>query len=481
MAKQTIGEFMALLRKANGYTQAEVAEKLNISNRTLSSWETDRTLPDALVLPAIADLYNVTVDELLRGEKATEKTANVISDASLKNVSKQRFGRFNVKIRLLGGIAILCEAVIILACVLSLYTSAPLWLVILLGVIGGIGAGVCAILACYFANSLKLSEGITSAEDYSNDNKALLLAVKRRLSDFFGICAAAFALSFAALLIAFIVINPQDYTVLNVTVNVREAHIAVICVNAFLCVALFVAFLCTRFVGFKKVATETQYTVYKSNKRFLGKVAAFGCIPLAVVLILNITIACVFPGGKRTLYQCDDWLAFKTHLSAIVVDEHEADNFGIAAEEYYLSFPIQPELGTEYDFGNGFYGYWHGDYIEFVNGRYKPVANWEVRHNSKYGYTVWNLYAYVFDDDTSDHEYVVNARYHQDDHLYDRNDNLIGELTITQKNNMYRLEQDVSQELERTGLYTWTLIPLTTAIVCCVVYLAKRKKQKYSM
>ena len=268
---------------------------------------------------------------------------------------------------------------------------------------------------------------------------------------------------------------------LNVTVNVREAHIAVICVNAFLCVALFVAFLCTRFVGFKKVATETQYTVYKSNKRFLGKVAAFGCIPLAVVLILNITIACVFPGGKRTLYQCDDWLAFKTHLSAIVVDEHEADNFGIAAEEYYLSFPIQPELGTEYDFGNGFYGYWHGDYIEFVNGRYKPVANWEVRHNSKYGYTVWNLYAYVFDDDTSDHEYVVNARYHQDDHLYDRNDNLIGELTITQKNNMYRLEQDVSQELERTGLYTWTLIPVTAAIVCCIVYLAKRKKQKFSM
>ena len=65
MSKQTTGEFMATLRKANGYTQADVAEKLNISNRTLSSWETDRTLPDVLMLPAIADLYGVTVDELL--------------------------------------------------------------------------------------------------------------------------------------------------------------------------------------------------------------------------------------------------------------------------------------------------------------------------------------------------------------------------------------------------------------------------------
>ena len=93
MPKQTTGEFMALLRKANGYTQAEVAEKLNVSNRTLSSWETDRTLPDVLMLPAIADLYKVTVDELLRGEKATEKTANEpsITEKSLKNVRKQRF------------------------------------------------------------------------------------------------------------------------------------------------------------------------------------------------------------------------------------------------------------------------------------------------------------------------------------------------------------------------------------------------------
>ena len=56
MAKQTAGEFLAMLRKAHGYTQSEIAEKLNISDRTLSSWETDRTMPDLLLLPALAEI-----------------------------------------------------------------------------------------------------------------------------------------------------------------------------------------------------------------------------------------------------------------------------------------------------------------------------------------------------------------------------------------------------------------------------------------
>ena len=68
-----MGEFLALLRKTNGFTQQDVADKLNISNRTLSSWETDRTTPDILLLPSIADLYGVTVDELLRCERQPEQ------------------------------------------------------------------------------------------------------------------------------------------------------------------------------------------------------------------------------------------------------------------------------------------------------------------------------------------------------------------------------------------------------------------------
>lgn len=77
MARQTIGEFLQTLRKANGYTQQEIADQLGISNRTLSAWETDRAYPDILTLPELAAIYGVTVDEILKGERS-ERTENAL-------------------------------------------------------------------------------------------------------------------------------------------------------------------------------------------------------------------------------------------------------------------------------------------------------------------------------------------------------------------------------------------------------------------
>lgn len=69
MARMNIGEFIAALRKSSGCTQQEVAEKLGVSNKTVSSWETGISCPDIALLPAIAELFGVTCDELLRGER----------------------------------------------------------------------------------------------------------------------------------------------------------------------------------------------------------------------------------------------------------------------------------------------------------------------------------------------------------------------------------------------------------------------------
>lgn len=69
MEKKTMGSFMAALRKANGLTQQQVADKLNVSNKTVSKWECNEGYPEISMLPVIAELYSVSVDELLRGEK----------------------------------------------------------------------------------------------------------------------------------------------------------------------------------------------------------------------------------------------------------------------------------------------------------------------------------------------------------------------------------------------------------------------------
>lgn len=69
MTKTNIGEFIAALRKSSGYTQQEVADRLGVSNKTVSSWETGASCPDIALLPSIAELFGVTCDELLRGER----------------------------------------------------------------------------------------------------------------------------------------------------------------------------------------------------------------------------------------------------------------------------------------------------------------------------------------------------------------------------------------------------------------------------
>lgn len=74
MAKKTIGQFIAALRKANGMTQQDVADRLNVSNKAVSRWERDECAPDLSVIPALAEMFGVTCDELLKGERILEST-----------------------------------------------------------------------------------------------------------------------------------------------------------------------------------------------------------------------------------------------------------------------------------------------------------------------------------------------------------------------------------------------------------------------
>ncbi len=74
MNEKSIGSFLSALRKANGYTQQQVADILCVSNKTISKWERGDGYPEITMLPAIAELYSVTVDEILKGERITENS-----------------------------------------------------------------------------------------------------------------------------------------------------------------------------------------------------------------------------------------------------------------------------------------------------------------------------------------------------------------------------------------------------------------------
>ncbi len=88
MEKHTMGALMAALRKAKGLTQQDVADRLLVSNKTISKWERDDGCPDISMLPAIAELYGITVDELLRGEVKSD--SKPVTEGAEQRTEQQR-------------------------------------------------------------------------------------------------------------------------------------------------------------------------------------------------------------------------------------------------------------------------------------------------------------------------------------------------------------------------------------------------------
>ena len=93
MAKNTIGQFIAALRKANGLTQQNVADRLNVSNKAVSRWERDECAPDLSVIPALAEMFGITCDELLKGERITETGSAERKEPKVDKQVKALIGR----------------------------------------------------------------------------------------------------------------------------------------------------------------------------------------------------------------------------------------------------------------------------------------------------------------------------------------------------------------------------------------------------
>ena len=64
-----IGKFIASCRKEQGMTQAVLAEKLGISDRAISKWETGKAMPDSGIMLELCELLKINVNELLSGER----------------------------------------------------------------------------------------------------------------------------------------------------------------------------------------------------------------------------------------------------------------------------------------------------------------------------------------------------------------------------------------------------------------------------
>ena len=69
MNQEAIGKFIAACRKEKNLTQMQLAEKLNITTRAVSKWETGKSCPDVSIMMKLCDILGITVNELLSAER----------------------------------------------------------------------------------------------------------------------------------------------------------------------------------------------------------------------------------------------------------------------------------------------------------------------------------------------------------------------------------------------------------------------------
>ncbi len=90
MDQVKIGKFIAECRKRSNLTQMQLAEKLNITDRAVSKWETGKSLPDSSIMLELCDTLKITVNDLLSGETVTMDNYNKELENNLLDMVKQK-------------------------------------------------------------------------------------------------------------------------------------------------------------------------------------------------------------------------------------------------------------------------------------------------------------------------------------------------------------------------------------------------------
>lgn len=90
MDQMKIGRFIAERRKQVGLTQLQLAEKLNITDRAVSKWETGRAMPDSSLMLALCDILQISVNDLLCGDLVASDAYKKETDNNLLEIIKQK-------------------------------------------------------------------------------------------------------------------------------------------------------------------------------------------------------------------------------------------------------------------------------------------------------------------------------------------------------------------------------------------------------
>ena len=89
MNQMVIGKFIAQKRKEQNLTQEQLAERLGVSNKTVSKWETGKCMPDYAVVKSLCEELRITVAELMDGKEAKEKSVQTCNDEQIMELLRR--------------------------------------------------------------------------------------------------------------------------------------------------------------------------------------------------------------------------------------------------------------------------------------------------------------------------------------------------------------------------------------------------------
>ena len=175
MDQVKIGQFIKAIRKEKNFTQREVAERLDISEKTVSKWETGNGLPEVSLMLPLCELLEISVNELLSGERLDEKRYIEKAEQNIMSLIQEKA---EAKKKLI--IAVIVASVTLLAgltiCLLSELLEMETWLRVVLAVIGVVTIGTGIGLACVLERDAGVYECKHCGERFVPTMKAYLFA-----------------------------------------------------------------------------------------------------------------------------------------------------------------------------------------------------------------------------------------------------------------------------------------------------------------
>ncbi|MBM6965439.1 helix-turn-helix domain-containing protein [Massilimicrobiota timonensis] len=136
MNQVKIGKFIAQRRKEKNLTQAQLAEKLNITDRAVSKWETGKGMPDSSIMLDLCSVLDVSVNELLSGEMIEMKEYNNKSEELLLKMTQEKEKRDKEFLNMEIFIGILVSIILISCVFVASFVNMPDYLRIGLIIIG---------------------------------------------------------------------------------------------------------------------------------------------------------------------------------------------------------------------------------------------------------------------------------------------------------------------------------------------------------